>query len=84
MHFAGAAVHACARLRRLAGPVDFMGKLAGFQRSIVHLLIDVGWHEFCYSPCEFVAPITPDTGRHPLFNQEKTNGKDRRRRNADG
>jgi hypothetical protein len=61
-----------------------MAKLAGFQQLIVHLLIAVVWHEFCYSPCEFVAPRWRNQVRHPLFNQEKMNGKDRRRRNADG
>jgi hypothetical protein len=34
-----------------------MGKLLGFQRSIVHLLIVEGWHSSCYKPRELIAPL---------------------------
>jgi hypothetical protein len=63
---------------------DFMGKLAGFQRSIIDLLIVGRWHGFCYSPGELVAPLGIAQRSIPPFHLGDTNGKDRRRRNGDG
>jgi hypothetical protein len=46
-----------ARLQKHHVGADFMGKLLGFQRSIVHLLIVEGWHSSCYKPRELIAPL---------------------------
>jgi hypothetical protein len=56
-HHIGAPRTSRARLEKHQVGADFMGKLRGFQRSIVHLLIVEGWHSSCYKPRELVAPL---------------------------
>jgi hypothetical protein len=57
LHHSGAARTSRARFEKHRVGADFMGKLAGFQRSIVHLLIVRGWHGSCYKPGELVVPL---------------------------
>jgi hypothetical protein len=46
-HQDGAQRTSRARLEKHHVGADFMGKLARFQRSIVHLLMAEGWHGSC-------------------------------------
>ncbi|MFK3738208.1 hypothetical protein ACI1V7_10715 [Massilia sp. TN1-12] len=64
-----------------AGSLILMGKFQAHQRLINDLLMDKCWHNFCLVAYAFVArPVgVADTP----FSLGDTNGKDRRRCNAD-
>jgi hypothetical protein len=64
-----------------AGTLILRGKFGAFQGFIDYLLMEIRWHNFCFRRSAFVArPVgVADT----LFTSGDTNGKDRRRCNAD-
>jgi hypothetical protein len=56
------------------------GKLSDLKVSIIYLLMEKSWHNFCL---EGYAPVACPVGIDTLFDLGDTNGKDRRRCNAD-
>jgi hypothetical protein len=56
------------------------GKLSGLKIFIICLLMEKCWHNFCL---EGYAPVACPVGIDAFFDLGDTNGKDRRRCNAD-
>jgi hypothetical protein len=56
------------------------GKLSDLKPFIIYLLMEKRWHNFCL---EGYAPVARPVGGDTLFDLGDTNGKDRRRCNAD-
>jgi hypothetical protein len=64
-----------------AGSLILMGKFKTAQGLIIYLLMDKRWHNFCLVAYAFVA--RPVGAVDTPFSLGDTNGKDRRRCNAD-
>jgi hypothetical protein len=84
MHQNGACTTAAHGWRFAGSPNDFMGKLHGSQRQIAHLFMCRSWHGTCFNESSQLSHRRSPPQVDTRFHLGDTNGKDRRRRNADG